>query len=1706
MKKLLTLFAFLMCVLGAKAEWTPVYSMDYSLYSGFPFYVMGYVPEWNDGIMTDFGAQYGYKTDAELEDASFIEVVGTVTTHGGVVYNKILLENPGWHQYFILDGIPTKIDGRYKVVAKVKASVACSINVNMGWGWGEGQQLSGTVAIPQSDEFVEVEWEYTGIGGSSCNLVAQPGGCTETIEWQSVTVYEYVKAYSHHEEWLEDIENGDAEISWERLGLADVKYNDSDNNFKVCAWSKEKGRNMNENDGWDPFPADIEVDPKDENNHVFVCHGQPATTEGDASSWDNQFWIQSKHAWKAGLTMKIKFRYMANADVSSTDTQIHKQNPGDYLIWHAIGNIHFTEEWQTFDKDMTIADDMAGGWSIAFNLNSVVKDAVTFYFDDLSWQYLRLEEGYFLSGINQNVTRDYDDLDNAIQFETMDDRNYEATIGMFGDSSTYVDQLMISTTRGEDSAFKGATLYVSDKIHNDPDEWLDYTPAANKRLDVPGLGVWKVYIDTKYEAMAFEMLEGTLYQDVEPVEVVTNPTSIIVHGQEREYTEAEAEAAGIEKPENPGQPWDNQFFIKANRPLKAGEVTKLVFVYRGSVDDARVTTQCHGENPGAYMHWGAIGNINFTTDWQYYETEFTVPEAADGMQILCFNMAEIKEACDYQITGLQWFLYDYSLGMDMTYENLIDGQGTQNFYVKEGAGTSPYIYEGGQVVSTVWTITGSKEVFGSYWDPSDTKNDMRKIEEGVFMLEKKNVSLKAGEIYEFKVVGNHSWDINYGVDGMADGPNVEFTVDQDGIYNLYFYFYEKWNNQLGYHTEFVKGEDHGDLAEVYSIDYSTYRGFPFYVMGYVPEFDYGYMTDYGAMYSYKTEAELTGDEYLVGAVTTASGAEYYKIVLDNPSWHQYFIADGIPTELDGKYVVKAFVKSSEATTINVNMGWGWGEGQVLGASVSIPDEWTEVEWEYNEIGGTSCNLVAQPGTFTGTIDWQWLKVYKVQKGEVHPVEWIEYLANGDAETSWEDMGLANVSFDDMENNYKICAWSKEKGINEWNPFPTNIEVDPTNKDNHVFVVHAAVADTEGDASAWDNQFWIQSPKEWKTGDQVKVHFRYMCDYPGSVTTNTQFHKQSPGDYLIWHAIGDVTFTDQWQDFDATMTITDDMAGGWSVAFNLNSSVKDAVDFYFDDLSWQAMKLDEGFFVAGANTRTGYPEYDFYNATEFDYVEDWDCYTAIIGEFGEQDSWVNQLMISTVRGDDQAFRGHTIRLYDNVSGDPDQWYDYSEVSNAKISLPAEGVWQVYIDPQTKEISFVMLEGIYIEPLEIIPNPTVVMVPAKEREYTEAEAEELGIEKPENPGQPWDNQFFIVANRPLKAGESTLLSFRFKSSIPSWVGTLCHKDAFEYLHWAAIGDVYFEEYWQEMTWIYTVPEEADGMQSIAFNMAEIKEACNYEITDVIWMTEDLTETLIDTEGSKNFWVKVGAGNNPYQYDGVLMGDVDSNGQINVTDAVLIIDEILDKNPWNFNATAADVNFDSYINVTDVVLVIDHILGKTNLNPNRAAAVDGEVGTISLSTDMTTVSLTNPSAYTAFQMDVTLPMGVSLENAQLTERAAGSHSVVIRKLDNGSYRIIGVSMQNEAFEGTVGELLKLQLSGNAQGAVAINNVLFVTPQGVQHELAGVNAFGDVTGISDALRLNDNGQLINDNVFDLQGRKVNNAQLKKGLYILDGKKQIVK
>ena len=706
MKKLFTLVALLTCFMGAKAaDWVEVYSIDYSNNTGFPFYVMGYVPEWIDGVMTDYGADYRYATQADLDgdgDAKWKDgesSVGTVTTQGGVEYQKVTGAGPYWHQYFIADGIPTQIGSRYKVKAMVKASEAVNVNVNMGWGWGQGQSAAGTASI--GTEWAEVEWEYSEIGGASCNLVAQPGTFTGTIEWKSVVVYEWQKAQKPvtWQEWLTSDGQpvivdgnpiptymGDAETPWPD---ASVRWNDEEKNYFICAWSKEKGRNLNEEGGWDPFPADIEnVD----GSNVFVCHGQVADTSGDASAWDNQFWIQSPKAWKSGDQVKIHFRYKASAPVSSTDTQIHYQNPSNYLIWHAIGNIAFTTEWQTFDGTMTIADDMAGGWSIAFNLNSVVKDAVTFYFDDLSWQSMKLDEGYFVAGANVSTGLDYD-FDNAVEFVYDPEPDCLVAVVGSGGKSEWVNQVMISTVRGNDAAFKSATLKPAGEITNDPDNWLQYTPASLAKLTLPGSGEWKIYLDPSYESMAFEMLQG---EEWHPTEIIPNPTEVVINALERDDLADTQNQDGTitinEEEGGTGQAWDNQFWIVANRTLAVGEETIVQFKYKAGIP-AKSSTQCHAD-PGSYLHWAAIGDVNFTEEWQDFETRFTIPSETQGnMKSIAFNLSEIRSANDYHIKDVVWKLADGT-------QSLIDQTGSNNFYVKL-LGGNPEVYQDPQGITSV---------------------------------------------------------------------------------------------------------------------------------------------------------------------------------------------------------------------------------------------------------------------------------------------------------------------------------------------------------------------------------------------------------------------------------------------------------------------------------------------------------------------------------------------------------------------------------------------------------------------------------------------------------------------------------------------------------------------------------------------------------------------------------------------------------------------------------------------------------------------------------------------------------------------------------------------------------------------------------------------------------------------------------------------
>jgi rhamnogalacturonan endolyase len=76
----------------------------------------------------------------------------------------------------------------------------------------------------------------------------------------------------------------------------------------------------------------------------------------------------------------------------------------------------------------------------------------------------------------------------------------------------------------------------------------------------------------------------------------------------------------------------------------------------------------------------------------------------------------------------------------------------------------------------------------------------------------------------------------------------------------------------------------------------------------------------------------------------------------------------------------------------------------------------------------------------------------------------------------------------------------------------------------------------------------------------------------------------------------------------------------------------------------------------------------------------------------------------------------------------------------------------------------------------------------------------------------------------------------------------------------------------------------------------------------------------------------------------------------------------------------------------------------------------------------------------------------------------------------------------------------------AVAWQNTAYNQPPHLGFYLPDFIGAYNPTGISDAVRLNDKGQMINDNWYMLDGRRVEGEPKAKGIYLRNGKKLIIK
>ena len=360
--------------------------------------------------------------------------------------------------------------------------------------------------------------------------------------------------------------------------------------------------------------AEIVEDPISPGNHcarVYVRSqaeaqeaGNMVEANGEQAGWDSQFFVYVKNDdliplgipvnKEVRLTMRVRADWDAEG-TPSAGTQAHEK-PGNYNHYVMAGNVSFSKEWKEFSWEGSISADQVGGvdddgnptkgmYSIALNLADFHL-GYTAYFDDIKLEIKDPEPpkevtGWFDLLINGNLEND---LNYQYQYNNPGAFTFTGRDGITGTDAPA--RLM------EDPVYGGLCYNVTTIAYN------SVVTTTTKETD-PETG--------------------------EEYEVESEKQVYIPEGSEEPLADDQYVS------------WRSQFFIATNHVFKRGE--KFRFKISARADkEAVFETQIHRKQPGDYLHWEMLGNINVNEEWQTFEFEQEITDAQAGGSTIAFNL------------------------------------------------------------------------------------------------------------------------------------------------------------------------------------------------------------------------------------------------------------------------------------------------------------------------------------------------------------------------------------------------------------------------------------------------------------------------------------------------------------------------------------------------------------------------------------------------------------------------------------------------------------------------------------------------------------------------------------------------------------------------------------------------------------------------------------------------------------------------------------------------------------------------------------------------------------------------------------------------------------------------------------------------------------------------------------------------------------
>ena len=195
--------------------------------------------------------------------------------------------------------------------------------------------------------------------------------------------------------------------------------------------------------------------------------------------------------------------------------------------------------------------------------------------------------------------------------------------------------------------------------------------------------------------------------------------------------------------------------------------------------------------------------------------------------------------------------------------------------------------------------------------------------------------------------------------------------------------------------------------------------------------------------------------------------------------------------------------------------------------------------------------------------------------------------------------------------------------------------------------------------------------------------------------------------------------------------------------------------------------------------------------------------------------------------------------------------------------------------------------------------------------------------------------------------------------------------------------------------------------------------------------------------------------------IVGDVDADLSVDIADYMATASKILARTPSPFYSDAADVDENSLINVTDLVGITNISLGIKPITllyaPRRGMGLDLLTcdGPLMIAAGLErsiTLNLEAGFDFAAFQMDLSLPQGLTLVGAELGGEASRLQ-LTWATLPDGNVRLLSSSFSDVDVQGDCPGLLTLKVKaeddfGGYHSSIGLSNITFAERNLASHE----------------------------------------------------------